>query len=103
MRNLRNKIRSTVAASEGTRELTAERVSEAETIWIKSVQTESFKGEVDFLRDRKRFNVPRLVQQFGLFLDEKNVLRCEGRVNESKLSLSAKLPALLPSKHWFTD
>ena len=49
------------------------------------------------------FNVPVLVQQFGLFLDEKNVLRYKGRVNESTLSLSAKLPTLLPSKHGFAE
>lgn len=39
-----------------------------------------------------------LVRQFGLFLDNQDILRCRGRLDESTLSLSAKIP-----KFWFTE
>ena len=39
------------------------------------------------------------VQPFGLFLDDKNVFKCKGRINNSTASLEAKNPILLPAKH----
>ena len=44
---------------------------------------------------------PPLVDQFGLFFDEAQVLRCRGRINRSQVTLSGKQPALLPSNHYF--
>jgi hypothetical protein len=78
-------------------------VSAAESLWVKSVQSMSFAKEIEFLKIRKKNTKPPLVHQFGLFLDGQEILRCEGRVNEATLSLTAKIPALLPPKHWFTE
>ncbi|CAB4045784.1 Hypothetical predicted protein, partial [Paramuricea clavata] len=79
-----------------TRELTSAEVSAAESLWVKSVQSMSFAKEIEFLKTP-------LVHQFGLFLDGQEILRCKGRINEATLSLTAKIPALLPPKHWFTE
>jgi hypothetical protein len=78
-------------------------VSAAESLWVKSVQSMSFANEIEFLKSQKKNSKPPLVHQFGLFLDGQEILRCKGRINESTLSLTAKMPALLPPKHWFTE
>lgn len=38
----------------------------------------------------------------GLFLDDRKLLRCKGRINNASLPLSSKNPILLPSKHHFS-
>jgi hypothetical protein len=70
---------------------------------VKSVQSMSFAKEIEFLKSRKKNTKPPLVHQFGFFLDGQEILRCKGRINEATLSLPAKIPALLPPKHWFTE
>ena len=103
-RNARNRDRNRVPALEGlTGELTSAEVSAAESLWVKSVQSRSFAKEIEFLKIRKENTTPPLVRQFGLFLDRQEILRCRGRINEATLSLTAKIPALLPPKHWFTE
>ena len=104
VKNLRNRIRNNSPAPEAsTRELTSAEVSAAESLWVKSVQSMSFAKEIEFLKSRKKNTKPPLVHQFGLFLDGQEILRCKGRINEATLSLTAKIPALLPPKHWFTE
>jgi len=78
--------------------LNANEMTEAETFWIHSIQhLSSFKCEYHYVF-RPSGSRPLLV---GLFLDEKQVLRCRGRINHSELSLSGKQPALLPSNLYF--
>ena len=38
-----------------------------------------------------------------LFLDEKQLLRCRGRINNSSLPQTSKNPILLPSSHRYVD
>ena len=38
-------------------------------------------------------------RKFGLFLDERGVLRCNGRINNAPIPQTAKKPVLLPAKH----
>ena len=38
--------------------------------------------------------------QFGLFLDEKGIIRCKGRINISPLPVDCKNPIFLPSKNY---
>ena len=46
---------------------------------------------------------PVRVKQFGLFIDDLGLLRCQGRINNSQLSATSKRPILLPPKHpWVT-
>ena len=42
---------------------------------------------------------PILVNQFGLFLDDQQVLRCKGQLNNSSLHLQSKNPVSLPRHH----
>ncbi|XP_033728065.1 uncharacterized protein LOC117317061 [Pecten maximus] len=44
-----------------------------------------------------------LVRQLRLYLDEDNLIRCGGRINNAPASHDAKFPYLLPTKHKFTE
>ena len=46
---------------------------------------------------------PILVRQFYLYIDERGVVRCKGRIQNSSLNQEAKTPMLLPSKHHVVD
>ena len=80
--------------------LTANEMAEAETLWIRSIQLSSFDRECQYVLSTSGSRPP-LVDQFGLFFDEAQVLRCRGRINRSQVALSGKQPALLPSNHYF--
>ena len=43
------------------------------------------------------------MEQFALFLEEKQILRCRGRINNSIVPPTSKNPILLPSRHPFVD
>ena len=80
-------------------QLVAEDLQHAELSWILHIQAKSFVKELEYLRGPGKQQTPTYVQQFGLFLDNKNVLKCKGRINNSTASLEAKNPILLPAKH----
>ena len=80
--------------------LTADEVHEAEVLWIRRIQSSVFSEEMRCIRSG-RFNVR--VKQLGLFLDDDEIIRCEGRISESHVPDSAKQPILLPPKHQFTE
>lgn len=46
---------------------------------------------------------PVLVDQFGLFSDEQQILRCKGRINNSSLPMETKQPILLPKESEFVQ
>ena len=73
-------------------------MNNAELLWIKAVQYCSFGREIHYLVSLTSPR-PILVNQFGLFLDEQQVLCCQGRLNNSSLCLQSKNPALLPCHH----
>ena len=73
-------------------------MNNAELVWIKSVQLCSFGREIQYLISPTS-PCPILVNQFGLFLDDQQVLRCKGRLNNSSLCLQSKNPAILPHRH----
>ena len=81
-------------------ELTASEMSRSETLWIQAVQQCSFEREIQFLLKPTRA-CPQLVDQFSLFVDNDQLLRCQGRINNSQLPISSKNPILLPSRHPF--
>ena len=76
-------------------QLVAEDLQHAELSWILHIQAKSFFS----MRSHGKQQTPTYVQQFALFLDDKNVLKCKGRINNSTVSLEAKNPILLPAKH----
>ena len=42
------------------------------------------------------------MKQLNLFLDEQDILRCKGRIENALLSNDVKFSVLLPRVHWFT-
>lgn len=83
-------------------QLSADEINHAETYWIRTIQSNSFTSEINFLQNGNK-SKPRRVEQFALFLDEKQMLRCRGRINNSTLPLTNKNPILLPSSHPYVD
>jgi hypothetical protein len=62
-----------------------EEINEAETLWLKEMQT-SLPGHLKY-QDWRR--------QFGIFVDEKGITRCGGRLENANIHESAKHPILL--------
>jgi hypothetical protein len=56
-----------------------------------------FPEEVKQLINRTKTSSSRL-DQLRLFLDDKGMIRCEGRIEHSSVSSEAKKPVLLPRK-----
>ena len=83
--------------------LTATEISQAESMWIRTVQMSSFESELDFIENSRDCCPPAYVNQFGLVLDDQHILRCKGRINNATIPESSKNPVLLPSKHHFSD
>ena len=69
--------------------LTAEEVRKAENLWIVSIQQ-------NLLLDPK---YEQWKPQLGLFVDDKGLIRCRGRLSNAELPYSAKYPVLLPRSH----
>ena len=72
--------------------LTPPEIATAEMLWITHVQKE--------LVLQKDFDILR--SQFGLFLDDRGLWRCGGRLQNADMPFTAKHPVLLPRKHPFT-
>ena len=79
--------------------LVAEDLQYAELSWVCHIQAKSFVKEMEYLRSPGNQPAPTYVQQFGLFLDDNNVMKCKGRINNSTVSLEEKNPIFLPAKH----
>ena len=80
-------------------QLQAEELREAELLWIQSIQNSTFENELSCPTNRRS---NKLITQRRLFLDQDNMIRCEGRIANSRVPDSAKDPILLPTKHYFT-
>ena len=70
--------------------ISANDIMDAEVYWIKVAQ--STIDEKDFT----------LCHQLQLFRDENQVWRCGGRLENARVSFSAKHPVILPRRHHFT-
>lgn len=83
-----------------SRSLTASELLDAEKVWISSVQLSSYKEEIQCLRDGH--SRATLVKQLKLFIDDRGLLRCGGRIHNAPVTETVKFPYLLPQKHTFT-
>ena len=79
--------------------VTSYEITRPEIFWIQAVQQGSFEREIQFLL-KPTGACPQLVNQFGFFIDDDQLLRCQGRL---QLTLSSKNPVLLPSRHPFVN
>ena len=75
-----------------TLKVETEEVSNAERLWVKSLQNVSHDNP----------NYDQLKDQLGFVLTEDGILRCRGRLQHSKQSYLQKYPALLPSDPYVT-
>ncbi|XP_062616210.1 uncharacterized protein LOC134277925 [Saccostrea cucullata] len=76
-------------------------MNESTVLWIKDVQQKEFQKEITAMNGGKQQT--SLQKQLKLYPDDKGLLRCKGRIDNSSLEDSAKYPVLLPKKHQLTD
>ena len=67
-------------------EIKPEELSDAESLWIKHVQ--------NYVREEKNFGQRR--HSLGLFEDDRDIMRCGGRLHNAPLPYPARFPAILP-------
>ena len=79
-------------------------VEAATNYLMKTMQGEAFPLELSFLKDRNSSSeVPSLVKQFNLFLDEHGVIRSKGRIDKNvELKYDVVNPILVPKQHHLT-
>lgn len=94
-RSCRSCIRGAVQYQKSLAEIT-----ETEKYWIRCIQYERLQDEMRHLQTN-RPPKPCLIDQFGLFTDKDQIVRCRGRLNNSTLPLGTKNPILLPYNHCF--
>ena len=80
--------------------LSAQDLQAAEELWIKSVQLSGFPNEHQKLLCKGGFVS---FKELDLFLDDKGVIQCRGRLGRASIPSCSKNPSLLPTKHWFTN
>jgi hypothetical protein len=66
--------------------LSANDIKEAEILWAREVQAVSFPEVTRLLGSKQRVN-NQLINQLNLFRDKNNLIRCEGRLEHSSLSV----------------
>lgn len=59
---------------------------DASFFWIRYSQGINFSSEIDFLRNPAGSQIPNLVRNLNLFLDEENILRSKGRLDKCKFA-----------------
>ena len=79
-------------------ELNASNIDQAESLWIRTVQANAFSNEISYLQKGRQVK-PHRVNQFALYLNDNQVLKCSGRINNSSLQPESKHPILLASSH----
>ena len=86
--------------------LTATELNEAQTRWVQACQELVYAKELASVKsncDRPAVKRPTLVRQLRLFVDDKGLLRCGGRIHNAPLSELARFPYLLPPDHKLTQ
>ena len=68
-----------------------------------SPYSQLFPEEVNHVVSKKNTPVLVLERQFGLYMNDKCLLQCRGRIQNSSLNQEEKTPMLLPSKHQVMD
>ena len=81
--------------------LTNRELSKAHIQLIIAVQRSTYPEEFDFLC-KNTSKCPTLVRQLCLFLDDKKLICCGGRIHNAPTSNLAKFLYLLPSKYLVT-
>jgi hypothetical protein len=83
-------------------------ITAAEKAWIKAVQGEAYRHEIDILQGKpakgsRPGQSKTLIRQLRLYLDENELIRLNGRLHNGPIDIDTKFPYLLPNKHPLTD
>ena len=79
--------------------LTNDEIERAEEMWILHTQQKCFKDVYHDMSENKSNNLQR---QLGIYVDNKGLLRCKGRLENAMLTESARCPILLATKDRLT-
>ena len=66
---------------------------QAEELWLKDVQFQLMS----------KTKTRKWEREFGLYRDERGILRCEGGLKNAKLTTTQKHPAILDAEHYVTS
>ena len=66
---------------------------QAEELWLKNIQFQLMS----------KAKTRKLEREFGLYRDERGILRCEGRLKNAELTTMQKHPAILDAEHYVTS
>jgi hypothetical protein len=82
-------------------EINAKELLDAEMLWLKSIQSTAFETEFKLLKSKKE--KIQLINPLNFFLDERELIGCQGRLDNSDLPTEVKTPILLPCRHRYTE
>ena len=82
--------------------VTADETTDSLKLSLKVAQMEYFREELDYLKRNATGNGPPLVNQLRLFLDDDDVMRCRGRLENANVTRDTVYPILLPKKSVYT-
>lgn len=82
--------------------LTAPEIKEAEFIWMRSAQADTFEFEMTTLSADKPLHTASRIRDLHPFLDHHGILRIKTRLENVKASANALCPILLPADHRIT-
>jgi hypothetical protein len=66
---------------------------QAEELWLKDIQFQLMS----------KAKTRKWEREFGLYRDERGILRCEGRLKNAELTTMQKHPAMLDAEHYVTS
>lgn len=69
---------------------------------VKSVQQIHYGDIISKLKDKDkpRTKRPPIIQQLGLYLEDNNLIRCKGRLQNTQLPYNAKYPVMIPAESY---
>ena len=70
---------------------------------IRAVQQSAYSGVITQLQTNTMTNLPPLVGQLGLYIDEQKLLRCRGRLKNAPLQDNTKYPVLIPKDTYLAE
>lgn len=77
-------------------------LNSATRVTIQDVQKTEFTKEIAYLK-HPTGKMPTLIQQFKLYIDSKELLRCGGRIHNAPLMEKTKFPYLIPTNYQLTN
>ena len=86
--------------NENHSDLKKEEFEKAELLWIKHTQINNFP---EAFRSVSNGKWKTIVNQLRVCVDDREVLRCKGRMENAELTEATRYPILLPSSDRFTD